>query len=148
MPKTGLCLGQRMGNFCMSFCATAGNIQAIKEMVGKKRDDRFFFLSARIATSWLCMYAFYMQHNSVWPSLLLFAVNSIQGKKYICAASVGRKICCFEDVGYFSVLRHVWASCTDTRWSGSELRAPEMTNLLMYTGFETCSSCCEWGQGV
>lgn len=45
MPKTGLCLGQRMENFCMSSCATAGNIQAIKEMVSKRRDDRYFFVS-------------------------------------------------------------------------------------------------------
>lgn len=52
------------------------------------------------------IYVFSMQRDSVQPGFLPFAVRSIQGNKHICAASLGRKICCFEAVGtVFAVAR-------------------------------------------
>lgn len=69
---------------------------------------------------------FYMQ-----PGSLLFALSSSQCNKLICVASVGRKICCFEDLSVCRLLWHVWASCTSIRWSRDERRAPRMTNVLL-----------------
>lgn len=90
MPKIELSFGQRMGKKMSVFMCYSWKHPICKRN-SKRRDIR---------DSASPIYVFSMQRDSVQPGFLPFAVRSIQGNKHICAASLGRKICCFEAVGH------------------------------------------------